>query len=132
MGLYPKASGKELQKYLNTPLQCIHCHIMLNRRRDGYYQCPSCKTVYKDNLTVAKEFLFENPDATFDDIVEGTHLTEEIVLYFIDNKMLIIPNTNKNFHSCKTCGRMIINGRYCNNCAILTFNQIQGAFDEEQ
>ena len=69
----PKPSGRELQRHLNTPLECKVCHIMLNRRRDGYYQCPSCNGLYKDNLMIAKEYLLKNPDASIEEIVEGTH-----------------------------------------------------------
>ena len=128
----PNASGRELQKYLNTPLQCVVCHRMLNRRRDGYYQCPECNATYKDNLMKAKEYLFEHPDASFEEICEGARLPEETLLFFLDNDMITIPNTNKNFSVCKNCGRMIIKGRYCNNCALSTLNRIQEDFGEEK
>ncbi len=128
----PKPSGKELQKYLNTPLECKLCHRMLNRRRDGYYQCPECNGTYKDNLMKTKEYLLENPDATFEEIVEGTLLPEETIMFFIDHGMIIIPTTNKNFSICKNCGRVIIEGRYCNNCAIHTFNRLQKIISGEE
>ncbi len=127
-----KLSGRELQKLLNTPLNCIHCHCLLNQRRDGYYQCPVCDTLYKDNLAIAKEFIFNNPDTTFEELLEGTKLPEETLLYFIEHKMIIFPDSNKNFTSCKTCGRLIIKGRYCNNCALITFNRIKANFDGEE
>lgn len=128
----PKPSGKELQRHLNTPLECKVCHRMLNRRRDGYYQCPKCNALYKDNLMKTKEFLLENPDATFEEIAEGTHLPEETIMFFIDNSMIIIPTTNKNFSKCKYCGRVIIEGRYCNNCALTTFNRLQKIMNGEE
>ena len=127
----PKPSGRELQRHLNTPLECKVCHVMLNRRRDGYYQCPSCNGLYKDNLMIAKEYLMNNPDASIEEIVEGTHIPEETLIFFIDNDMITIPDTNKNFSVCKNCGRIIIEGRYCNNCAIYTFNRLQKIINGE-
>ena len=128
----PRPSGKELQKHLNTPLECKVCHMMLNRRRDGYYQCPSCNSLYRDNLMKTKEFLLKNPDASFEEICEGAFVSEDDLNFFLDNGMISIPDTNKNFSKCKYCGRVIVSGRYCNNCALHTFNRLQKIISGEE
>lgn len=124
-----KATGKELQIHLNTPFDCKGCHTPLNQRKDGYYICPKCGSVYMDNLARAKAFLYRNPNATFEELVEGTELPEETIKFFIEHGYIVIPSSNKNFKNCKKCGRFIIKGRYCSLCALGTFKQIKEDFD---
>lgn len=126
-----KLSGKEKQRIMNTPLNCNVCHCMLNGRKDGYYQCPKCGEIYKDNLAKVKEYLFNNPDTSFEEIIENTNVPEEALQYFIDNKLIVIPNTNKNFTTCRICGRFIVKGRFCNTCSFKTFQKIQEDLDVE-
>lgn len=112
-------------KMLDTPFECKVCRHSLNPLSDGLYECPICNTKYSDNYRKILEYLFENNDASIEEIEENTHISREKIEYLIEEKYIIYPNVALNFKKCQKCNATIVSGRYCNKCHLETLNLIK-------
>ncbi|GAB2545233.1 TIGR03826 family flagellar region protein [Gracilibacillus alcaliphilus] len=80
--------------------------------------CPSCIEEEEKEFQLVYQFLKkrENRQATIPEIAEGTGVSEEQILAFVQAKRLN-PAKFPNLHySCSRCGNPIAAGAFCFNC----------------
>lgn len=77
--------------------------------------CPSCNQSLEDQYKLVKEYLYDNPNAAIETVVEETGVPEKIILYYLREGRLQMANAS-GILRCEQCGASINSGRLCDKC----------------
>lgn len=78
--------------------------------------CPACAEKDEENFRNVKDYLYENPEATIDEVSEKTGVDTKKILEYLKEGRLILKQNNPDVLSCESCGNPILTGRFCKNC----------------
>lgn len=79
--------------------------------------CPNCAKKDEENFEKVRQYLYDVPNATLDEITEKTGVPAKNVLEYLKEGRLMLKKTNTNILSCERCGAPILTGKYCDKCA---------------
>lgn len=80
--------------------------------------CPECAAKEEEEFRKVKEYLYEVPGATMEEISEKTGVPPKKILEFLREGRLILKKENVNMIlRCEMCGAPILTGRLCDKCA---------------
>lgn len=91
---------------------CKYCEKIINKKYGEY--CNQCVKLIDSNLARAKAELYENPDITFNELVEKEGINAEIILILMRQGRLMWKTSN--VLSCVICGKSISQGNLCSDC----------------
>lgn len=78
--------------------------------------CPACAKKDEENFRNVKDYLYDNPGATIDEVSEETGVDTKKILEYLKEGRLILKQNNASILSCESCGKPILTGRFCKNC----------------
>lgn len=78
--------------------------------------CPDCKEKDEVNFHKVKDYLYENPGATIEEVSEETKVDTKKILEYLKEGRLMLKHSNTNILSCESCGKPILTGRFCDEC----------------
>ncbi len=79
--------------------------------------CPDCSKEREEKFEKVKNYLWDNPNATVDQVNEETGVDKEIIIEFVKEGRLDADNVVVNgMLDCERCGVSISSGRYCSSC----------------
>lgn len=79
--------------------------------------CPECAAKEEEDFKKVRDYLYEVPAATMDEISEKTGVPVKKILDFMKEGRLILKKNNINILlKCERCGEPILTGRYCDKC----------------
>ncbi len=80
--------------------------------------CRACKKEEEEEFKSIKEYLYENPGATLNQIASDLDVSvKRIKMYLREGRLEIIGNDEGNIVlECEKCGKSIKTGRYCELC----------------
>lgn len=78
--------------------------------------CPICKKYDEEKFMSVKDYIYDNPSATIEEVVEFVGITREKVIKFIKQGRLETIGSHMVIE-CETCGKMITSGKYCAACS---------------
>lgn len=93
--------------------------------------CPKCQDTLDADYKVAREFLYDNPNATIEQVVEGTGIDERAIIYFLRDERLKMAHAS-GLLRCEQCGAPIETGRYCEKCGDRISKQLNGPGNDRQ
>lgn len=97
---------------------CPNCGAVFvkNQFRDI---CEKCWKEEEDAFDMIRQFIRkrENRSASMGQIVEGTGVSEDLVLKFIKKGRLNLTKLPNVGYPCESCGKMIQSGKLCESCA---------------
>jgi len=79
--------------------------------------CPDCAAKEEEEFKKVRDYLYEVPGATMEEIAEKTGVSVKKILEFLKEGRLILKKDNANILlKCERCGAPILTGRYCEKC----------------
>lgn len=79
--------------------------------------CPACKQLDEEDFKRVKEYLYDNPGATLNQVsVELDISVEKIKRFLKDGRLEILAEDGNLFLECEGCGKSIKSGRLCSDC----------------
>lgn len=97
---------------------CSNCGAVFvkNQFRDI---CEKCWKAEEDAFETIRQFIRkrENRSASMRQIVDGTGVSEDLVLKFIKKGRLNLASLPNVGYPCESCGKMIRSGKICESCA---------------
>ena len=103
---------------LSTPVSCEKCGSSdIKFMGLGEYRCSDCGHKMYDDYGKVREYLDAHRGATQAEVYEATGVSVNKIRQFLrDEKIEIAPNSLVFIH-CESCGRQIVSGRFCADCA---------------
>ncbi|HHY71384.1 MAG TPA: MerR family transcriptional regulator, partial [Thermoanaerobacterales bacterium] len=80
--------------------------------------CPECLKKDEQEFDLVRDFLYDNPQASLEEISEATGISTKNILEYLKEGRLMLRNDNVNILlSCELCGEPILSGRMCEKCS---------------
>jgi len=98
----------------------------------GNRLCPACAAAEDEDFKRVREYVYDAPRATIEQISEATGVKSERILKFLREGRLIATD-GAPLLTCERCGRPIYTGRFCQDCAKELQGELaaaRGAFDQ--
>ncbi len=95
---------------------CPHCGKLF--AYDGSYKlCNVCRNDEEEDFQKVKNYLWDNPNATIEEVHIETDVKREMIIKFVHDGRLLADGINFNFMlECDRCGKSIVSGKYCSKC----------------
>lgn len=81
----------------------------------GFPFCNKCMREMDDKYRKVRDYLYDNTDATIEEVAEGTGVDERTIVYFLKDGRLQMKNASGVLR-CEQCGASIKTGRLCAEC----------------
>ena len=81
----------------------------------GMNFCPKCMQELDDHYKVVRDYLYDNPNAPIEEVVENTGVPEKVILYYLKEGRLSMVNAT-GLLRCEQCGATINFGMLCEKC----------------
>lgn len=101
---------------------CRRCHKLFNNMGNGV--CPDCIRELDDIFVKVRDFLYDNPRASIDEMCEATGATEANIVGWLREGRLIVGGDGPKLLKCEGCGSSIASGRYCASCSYSVQTQL--------
>ncbi|WP_114458021.1 MULTISPECIES: flagellar protein [unclassified Halanaerobium] len=98
----------------------------------GSKVCPACSEEEEKKFQLVKQFLWDNPNSTIDEVVEGTAVDRETIIKFMKEDRLASHGLTIDFKlHCRRCGKEIDSGEYCASCRNKVISDLNAEEEEE-
>jgi len=95
---------------------CVKCGKLFSPQA-GEKVCPVCRKEEENGFEKVKNYLWDNPHATIDEVHEETGVEKDTIMKFVKDERLIAEGINVDWkHECERCGKAISHGRFCASC----------------
>lgn len=98
-----------------TLKNCAKCGRMFAAEPHQRF-CSNCVENDDDVFKKVREYIYDNPSATVQDVSEALDVPEEKILKFLREGKLALRGDGVGLE-CERCGKNIPTGRYCDQCA---------------
>ncbi len=82
----------------------------------GMNFCPKCIQELDEQYKPVRDYLYDSPNATIEEVEEATGVSKRVILYYLRDGRLQMTNSN-GLLRCEQCGEPINSGRLCDKCA---------------
>lgn len=104
---------------------CSRCGNMFIYSGFGKCICAKCKEEDETEFHLVKDYIFQNVDATLQEVAENTKVRIGRIKSYLREGRLIIPDHSSVFIECEHCGTPIKFGRVCRSCADSLSNEMK-------
>lgn len=104
---------------------CKRCGNLFAYSGIGLSICKKCVELEEEEFKLVKNYIYENPSATFKDTVEATGVKGSRIRAYLKDGRLLIPDSSPIFINCENCGTNIKYGRICPQCADTLSSEIK-------
>jgi flagellar operon protein (TIGR03826 family) len=100
---------------------------------DGFDFCPICRNTEDEMFKKVKDYLYEYPGASVQQVSEETGVDAKKILKFLREGKLEIKDDSPNLIlDCERCGTPIKTGRFCNKCIAEMQKEFKGAITPKE
>lgn len=79
--------------------------------------CPSCRQADEDDFKKVKDYLYDHPGASLNQVSLDLVISVEKIKRFLkEGRIEIVSEEGKMFLECESCGKSLKSGRYCSSC----------------
>ncbi len=97
-------------------MQLIKCKLCKKPFQSmGLQFCPECMKEIDEKYKPVRDYLYEHPNASIEEVSEGTEVSERIILYYLKDGRLSMAKAS-GLLRCEQCGAAINSGRFCEKC----------------
>ncbi len=104
--------------------QCRRCGKIFQFR--GTYVCESCKDEVDRLFVSVRNFIYDNPKATMQEICEQTGASQPEIASWLREGRLLLGKESTPLLTCESCGAPIATGKFCSSCT----DNIKNAFTD--
>lgn len=101
--------------------KCKSCGVLFQQISAPF--CPDCATKMDDEYKIVRDYVYEHPHATIEEVTRETAVEEWEIIYFLKDNRLSIENAT-GLLRCEQCGKAIHSGRFCDACMELFGSKI--------
>jgi hypothetical protein len=83
----------------------------------GEYECESCGNIEYDDYGVVRNYIEKHRGATVVEISSATGISQNTINMLLREERLQVANNSRVFLKCAACGKDIVSGQYCTECA---------------
>lgn len=94
---------------------CKECGKIFNYM-EGAPFCPSCVKKMNEKYEQVKEYVYENPGVSINQVAEENEVSVQQIKRWIREEKLEFSEQSDIGIECEKCGAMIKTGRFCNKC----------------
>ncbi len=95
--------------------------------------CPVCREEEEEKFKKVKEYLWDHPKASVEEVHEATGVEEELIIKFVKEDRLIAEGIDVDMLlECERCGTQIKSGRFCQSCKQELVSGLSGDDDKKQ
>ena len=91
--------------------------------------CPSCVAALEVKFQEVKKYLYENPYATMEILSKECEVTVKQIKEWVREERLTFTEGSVNGIECEQCGKMILTGRFCDQCKQKIHNNLTSAIN---
>ena len=91
---------------------CADCGKMFNYM-GGTPLCAACAKKLEDKFDAVKEYVYDNPRATINEVAEENEVSVRQIKRWIREERLAFSDDSPIGIECEGCGKTIRTGRYC-------------------
>ena len=99
---------------------------------NGQPLCPNCMKELDKKFEVVKEYLYDNPNASIQQVSEENEVSIAQLKKWIREERLCFSENSMVGIECENCGVMIRTGRFCNECKDKLANSLNSAYKKEE
>lgn len=81
----------------------------------GFPFCNKCMQEMDDKYKIVRDYLYDNPNATIEEVAQETEVVERMIVHFLREGRISMVNAS-GLLRCETCGAPIKTGRFCAEC----------------
>ncbi|MEJ8552649.1 flagellar protein [Tepidibacter sp. Z1-5] len=96
-------------------INCKECGRMFGSQNGELY-CSKCRVDDNADFKKVREYLYDNPGATVQEVAEETGVSETLIIKFLKQERIEIIEDGNAILLCERCGKSIRSGRYCEVC----------------
>ncbi|MBQ8280018.1 MAG: flagellar protein [Roseburia sp.] len=90
----------------------------------GVPLCPACREALEDKFAEVKEYIYQNPGTSINQVAEATDVSTKQIKQWIREDRLVLSEASPDGILCEHCGVPICSGRFCDKCK----NQMASSF----
>lgn len=108
---------------------CREC----NRMYESYNKqltCSTCSLIEKRKLIEVRNYINNNKETDFCEIVRVCNVREELVKEWVRDELIVFQEESNVDIKCEKCGMNIYTGRYCKLCKIKIIDELEAAYIE--
>lgn len=94
---------------------CKECGKIFNYV-EGAPLCPACAKKMEDKFEGVKEYIYDNPNASINQVAEDNEVSVQQIKRWIREERLSFSDSSEIGIECEKCGAMIKTGRFCKAC----------------
>lgn len=94
---------------------CKECGKLFNFM-EGAPICPACNKKLEEKFVEVKEYVYDNPGSTINQVAEDNDVSVQQVKRWIREERLSFSDNSEIGIECEKCGAMIKTGRFCQKC----------------
>jgi flagellar operon protein (TIGR03826 family) len=95
--------------------------------------CPDCKKLEEEKFELVKNYLWDNPNSTIDQVAEATEVEKELIIKFMKEDRLASEGLVIDFKlKCSRCGKEIDSGTFCASCRNKLVSDFKNNFEEKE
>lgn len=95
---------------------CVKCGKLFSPQT-GEKVCPVCRKEEENEFEKVKNYLWDNPHATIEEVHEETEVEKDTIMKFVKDERLVSEGIDVDWeHECERCGKPISHGRFCASC----------------
>lgn len=94
---------------------CRNCGRLFNYI-GGAPLCPACSRKIEEKFQVVKQYIYDNPSATIQQVSEDNEVSIQQINKWIREERLSFSADSVVGIECENCGAMIKTGRFCQPC----------------
>ncbi|MFW6028863.1 MAG: flagellar protein [Halanaerobiales bacterium] len=111
---------------------CVKCGKLFSPQA-GEKVCPVCRKEEENEFEMVKEYLWDNPKATIEEVHEETGVERDTIMKFVKEDRLIAEGIDVDWENeCERCGKPISHGKYCLECQQELINGFNDKSSEEK
>ena len=110
---------------------CRSCGRLFNYI-GGAPLCPSCARELDQKFQVVKEYIYDNPSATIQQVSEDNEVSIQQIKKWIREERLCFSKDSVVGIECENCGAMIKTGRFCLVCKDKLANSLNSVYQNRQ
>lgn len=104
---------------------CSMCGKIFKPR--GYPFCPDCMEKIDDDYIAVRDYLYKEPRAGIQEILENTDVQEKRLLYLVRSGRVSFAEGVDSGVKCESCGKPIPGGTICKSCQSKISGTLSGA-----
>lgn len=98
----------------------------------GAPMCPSCLKELEDKFAVVKQYIYDNPSASVQQVAEKNDVSIQQIHRWVREERLTFSENSLVGIQCENCGAMIRTGRYCPACKEKMANVLGNAYKKQE